>query len=70
MNYELNIAVFLKEPQERDLSDGLKAGEDDSKNPREEKSGSYTDRVSEIYDDEADDFDEGVKSEFMIFMND
>ena len=27
-------------------------------------------RESESYDDEADDFDEGVKSEFMIFMND
>ena len=44
------------------MSDGSKSGEDDSKNPREEK--------SESYDDEADDFDEGVKSEFMIFMND
>ena len=54
MNYESNIAVFWKEAQETDLSDGSKTGNDDSKKPREGSSGSYT--------DEADIFEEGVES--------
>ena len=51
MNYESNIAVFGKNPKKRDLSDGSKIGDDDSKKLR---AGSYT--------DEADIFEEGVES--------
>ena len=45
---------FGKNPKKRDLSDGSKTGDDDSKKPREGSSGSYT--------DEADIFEEGVES--------
>ena len=45
---------FGKNLKERDLSDGSKTGDDDSKKPREGSSGSYT--------DEADIFEEGVES--------
>ena len=45
---------FGKNLKERDLSDGSKTGDDDSKKPREGSSGSYT--------NEADIFDEGVES--------
>ena len=41
-------------PRKRDLSDGSKTGDDDSKKPREGSSGSYT--------EEAGVFDEGVES--------
>ena len=44
---------FGKSPKKRDLSDGSKIGDDDSKKPRE---GS-----SEGYADEADIFEEGVE---------
>ena len=55
LNYESNIAVFWKESKiKRDLSDGSKTGNDDSKKPRKGSSGSYT--------DEADIFEEGVES--------
>ena len=43
-----------KNTKRRDLSDGSKTGDDDSKKPREGSSGSYT--------DEADNFEEVVKS--------
>ena len=45
---------FGKNPKEKDLSDGSKTGDDDSKKPREDSSGSYT--------DETDIFEEGVES--------
>ena len=45
---------FGKNPKKRDLSDGSKTGDDDSKKPREGSSRSYN--------DEADIFEEGVKS--------
>ena len=45
---------FGKNPKKRDLSDGSKTGDDDSKKPREGSSGSYTDEV--------DIFKEGVES--------
>ena len=45
---------FRKNLKKRDLRDGSKTGEDDSKKPREGSSGSYT--------DEADIFEEGVES--------
>ena len=36
---------FGKNPKKRDLSDGSKTGDDDSKKPREGSSGSYTDKL-------------------------
>ena len=45
---------FGKNPKKRDLSDGSKTLDDDSKKLRDGSSGSYT--------DEADIFEEGVKS--------
>ena len=45
---------FGKNPKKRDLSDGSKTEDDDSKKPQEGSSGSYT--------DEADIFEEGVES--------
>ena len=45
---------FGRNPKKRELSDGSKAGDDDSKKPREGSSGSYT--------NEADVFEEGVES--------
>ena len=45
---------FGKNPKKRDLSEGSKTGDDDSKKPREGSSGSYT--------EEADLFEEGVES--------
>ena len=45
---------FGKNPKKRDLSDGWKTGDDDSKKPREGSSGRYT--------DEANIFEEGVES--------
>ena len=45
---------FGKNLKKRDLSDGLKTGDHDSKKPREGSSGSYT--------DEADIFEEGGQS--------
>ena len=48
------LQYFGKNPKKRDLSDGSKTGDDDSKKPREGSSGSYT--------DEADIFEEDVES--------
>ena len=48
------LQYFGKNPKKRDLSDGSKTGDDDSKKPREGSSGSYTDEV--------DIFEEGVES--------
>ena len=45
---------FGKNASKRDLSDGSKTGDDDSKKPREGNSVSYTDEV--------DIFEEGVES--------
>ena len=45
---------FGKNPKKRDLSDGSKTGDNDSKKPQEGSSGSYT--------DEADIFEEVVES--------
>ena len=45
---------FGKNPKKRDLSDGWKTGNNDSKKPQERSSGSYT--------DEADIFEECVES--------
>ena len=45
---------FGKNTKKRDLSDGSKTGDDDSKKSRESSSGSYT--------DEADIFEEGAES--------
>ena len=45
---------FGKNPKKRDLSEGSKTSDDDSKKPREGSSGSYT--------EEADLFEEGVES--------
>ena len=45
---------FGKNPKKRDLRDGSKTGDDDSKKPREGSSGSYTDEI--------DIFEEGVES--------
>ena len=45
---------FGKNPKKRDLSDGSKTGDDDSKKPREGSSESYTDKV--------DIFEKGVES--------
>ena len=45
---------FGKNPKKRDLSDGSKTGDDNSKKPREGSSGSYA--------DEFDIFEEGVES--------
>ena len=45
---------FRKNPKKRDLSDGSKTGDNDSKKPREGSSGSCTDEV--------DIFEEGVES--------
>ena len=45
---------FGKNPKKRDLSDGSKTGDNDSKKPREGSSGSYTDEV--------DIFEEGIES--------
>ena len=36
---------FGKNPKKRGLSDGSKTGDDDSKKPREDSSGSYTDKA-------------------------
>ena len=36
---------FGKNPMKRDLSDGSKIGDNDSKKPREGNSGSYTDEA-------------------------
>ena len=48
------LQYFGKYPKKRDLSDGSKTGDDDSKKPQEGSSGSYT--------DETDVFEEGVES--------
>ena len=48
------LQYFGKYPKKRDLSDGSKTGDDDSKKPQEGSSGSYT--------DETDIFEEGVES--------
>ena len=48
------LQYFGKNPKKRDLSDGSKTEDDDSKKPREGSSGSYT--------DEADIFEESVES--------
>ena len=48
------LQYFGKNSKKRDLSDGSKTGDDDSKKPREGSSGSYT--------DEADIFEEDVES--------
>ena len=48
------LQYFEKNSKKRDLSDGSKTGDDDSKKPREGSSGSYT--------DEADIFEEDVES--------
>ena len=45
---------FGKNPKKRDLNDGSKTGDDDTKKPREGSSESYTDKV--------DIFEEGVES--------
>ena len=48
------LQYFGKNPKKRDLSDGSKTGDDDSKKPREGSSGRCT--------DEADISEEGVES--------
>ena len=48
------LQYFGKNPKKRDLIDGLKTGDDDSKKLREGSSGSYTGEV--------DIFEEGVES--------
>ena len=39
------LQYFGKNPKKRDLSDGSKTGDDDSKKPREGSSGSFADEV-------------------------
>ena len=39
------LQYFGKNPKKRDLSDGSKTGDDDSKKPREGSSESYTDEA-------------------------
>ena len=48
------MQYFGRNPQKRDLSDNLKTGDDDSKKPRDDSSGTCT--------DEADIFEKGAES--------
>ena len=47
---------FGRNPQKRDLRDGLKTGDDDSKKPRESSSGSYTEEV-DVFEESAESAD-------------
>ena len=47
---------FGKNPQKRDLRDGSKTGDDDSKKPRESSSGSYTEEV-DVFEESAESAD-------------